>query len=101
MLACFGVYASTGSLVDQVLLLGLGLLGYLMRRFDFPIAPVLIAVILGPLAESSLREAMNNSENNPMTLISTPITISLYVLLLGAIALTVVNRIRARGRQDI
>lgn len=100
VLACFGVYASTGSIVDQILLIGLGLLGFVMRRFDFPIAPVLIAVILGPLAESSLRDAMNNSENDPLTLISTPITIVLYVLLMGAIAFTVVNRIRSRKQAD-
>ncbi|WP_090594060.1 tripartite tricarboxylate transporter permease [Auraticoccus monumenti] len=101
VLACFGVYASTGSLVDQVLLLGLGIVGYLMRRYDFPVAPVLIAVILGPLAEESLREAMNNSENNPLTLVSSPITVVLYLMLIGAVLLSVVNKVRARGRQDI
>ena len=101
VLACFGVYASTGSLVDQMLLLGLGLLAFAMRRFDFPLAPVLIAVILGPLAESSLREAMNNSENNPLTLISTPITITLYILLVFAIVWSAVTKLRARRGEDL
>lgn len=101
VLACFGVYASTGSLVDQMLLLGLGLLAFAMRRFDFPLAPVLIAVILGPLAESSLREAMNNSENNPLTLISTPITITLYILLVFAIVWSAVTKLRARSGEDL
>ncbi|WP_204161915.1 hypothetical protein [Mycolicibacterium brumae] len=60
------------------------------------LAPVLIAVILGPLAESSLREAMNNSENNPMTLISSPITITLYTLLIGVIVFSVYSKVRLR-----
>lgn len=100
VLACFGVYASTGSIVDQILLIGLGLLGFLLRRYEFPLAPVIIAVVLGPLAETSLRDAMSNSENNPLTLISTPITITLYLLLLAAIAYTIITRIRSRTRED-
>ena len=101
VLACFGVYASTGSIVDQILLLGLGLLGFVMRRFDFPLAPVIIAVVLGPLAEDSLREAMQNSENNPLTLVGTPISITLYVLLAAAIGWTVITRIRSRNRRTL
>ncbi len=100
LFACFGVYAATAAIADVFLMVGLGVLGFVMRRYDIPLAPVLIAVILGPLAESSLRDAMNNSENDPLTLISTPITITLYVLLLAAVLFTVVNRLRARQSQD-
>jgi putative tricarboxylic transport membrane protein len=101
VLACFGVYASTGSLVDQILLIALGLLGFVMRRFDFPLAPVIIAVILGPLAETSLRDAMHNSENNPLTLIGTPITITLYLLLILTVVITLIGRVRARNRTEL
>jgi len=98
VLACFGVYAATGSLVDQILLLALGLLGFVMRRYQYPLAPVLIAVILGPLAENSLRDAMNNSGDNPLTLISSPITIGLYLLLALAIVASTITKLRARQR---
>ncbi len=101
VLACFGVYASTGSIVDQILLIALGLLGFVLRRFDFPLAPVIIAVILGPLAETSLRDAMNNSENNPLTLVGTPITVTLYLLLLLTIVISLVGRVRARNRTEL
>ncbi|GAB3218795.1 tripartite tricarboxylate transporter permease [Mycolicibacterium hippocampi] len=96
MFACFGVYAASASIVDVVFMLGLGLIGFMMRRYGIPLAPVLIAVILGPLAESSLRAAMNNSQNNPMTLISTPITITLYILLVIVITISAVNKVRIR-----
>ncbi|MGB3484335.1 MAG: tripartite tricarboxylate transporter permease [Mycobacterium sp.] len=100
MLACFGVYAASAAMVDVIFMLGLGVVGFVMRRYGVPIAPVLIAVILGPLAESSLRAAMNNSQNNPLTLISTPITITLYTLLLGVIAISVYNKLRIRKDVD-
>ena len=96
MFACFGVYAASASIVDVVFMLGLGLIGFMMRRYGIPLAPVLIAVILGPLAESSLRAAMNNSQNDPMTLISTPITITLYILLVIVITISAVNKVRIR-----
>jgi putative tricarboxylic transport membrane protein len=100
LFACFGVYASTAAMVDVFAMIGLGVLGFGMRRYDIPLAPVLIAVILGPLAESSLRDAMNNSQNDPLTLISTPITITLYTLLAAAVILTVYTKVRARRSED-
>lgn len=100
MLACFGVYAASASLVDLVIMVGLGFLGFLMRRYDVPIAPVIIAVILGPLAESSLREAMNNTGNDYSTLVSSPISIALYLLLLVGIVIVVIGKVRARRRAD-
>jgi putative tricarboxylic transport membrane protein len=45
------------SAFDLVLLWGIGLVGVLMRRFDFPTAPVVVGMILGPLAEAQLRNA--------------------------------------------
>ncbi|KUH85499.1 MULTISPECIES: tripartite tricarboxylate transporter permease [unclassified Mycobacterium] len=94
--ACFGVYAASSAIIDVVFMLVLGVLGFAMRRYGIPLAPVLIAVILGPLAESSLRAAMNNSQNNPLTLVSTPITITLYALLAVVIAISTYNKLRLR-----
>ncbi|MFT4088693.1 MAG: tripartite tricarboxylate transporter permease, partial [Gordonia sp. (in: high G+C Gram-positive bacteria)] len=99
--ACFGVYASAASIVDVVFMVALGFLGFLMRRYDVPLAPVLIAVILGPLAETSLRAAMNNSDNDLTTLVASPITITLYVLLLAMILFGAYTKIRARRSVDV
>ncbi|EME59161.1 tripartite tricarboxylate transporter permease [Rhodococcus sp. GXMU-t2271] len=101
MFACFGVYAASAAIVDVVFMIGLGLLGFVMRRYGVPLAPVLIAVILGPLAESSLRAAMNNSQNDPLTLVSTPITITLYSLLVVVIAISAYNKLRLRKAADL
>lgn len=100
MFSCLGVYAASAALVDLVMMIGIGVLGFVMRRHDIPLAPVLIAVILGPLAEESLRGAMNNSQNDPMILVSTPITIGLYAFLVLGIVVTVVGRVRNRTKAD-
>ena len=58
--ATVGVYGMRQSAFDLFLLYAIGLLGVLMRRFDFPTAPVVVGMILGPLAEAQLRNAMLN-----------------------------------------
>src|SRR5699024_9521540 len=59
------IYATTASVFDLVLLLLLGVLGFLMRRYDYPLAPLMIGMVLGPLAESSLRDALLSSVGDP------------------------------------
>jgi len=83
--AAFGVYAAGASTIDLAVMIAIGLLGYVMRQYDVPLAPVLIALILGPLAEYSLRDAMANSGNNPAVLVSSPITVGLYAVLIGGV----------------
>ncbi|KSU51736.1 tripartite tricarboxylate transporter permease [Microbacterium enclense] len=97
VLACLGVYSISASTFDLVILLSLGALGFLMRRFDMPIAPVLIGVILGPLAETEFRRAVSVGEGDPLFFITSPFTIALYsVLALGAVIITVLS-LRRRG----
>ncbi|QFG68184.1 tripartite tricarboxylate transporter permease [Ornithinimicrobium pratense] len=98
--ACLGVYAGTGSTFDLTVMLALGLLGFAMRRYDVPIAPVLIAVILGPLAEYSLRDAMANSGNDASVLVSSGITIGLYILLAAGVGWTIWRKVQERRRVD-
>ncbi|WP_431870474.1 tripartite tricarboxylate transporter permease [Nocardiopsis eucommiae] len=92
--ASLGVYATGASRTDLAIMCVLGALAFVMRRTGVPLAPILIAVILGPLAEYSLRDAMANSGNDPLTLISSPITIALYGLLLLGLVWTVWRRLR-------
>ncbi|AUS77338.1 tripartite tricarboxylate transporter TctA [Actinoalloteichus sp. AHMU CJ021] len=96
-----GVYATSSSTADLVLLLLIGLLGFMMRRYGLPLAPVLIAVILGPLAETELRRALAVSEGDVGILFDSGIAVTLYVILALAVLFMVVNKIRRRVRQDI
>jgi putative tricarboxylic transport membrane protein len=94
--AAFGVYAAGASTIDLAVMIGIGLLGFVMRQYDVPLAPVLIALILGPLAEYSLRDAMANSSNNAAVLVSSPITIGLYAVLVVGVAWNGYRRVQER-----
>ena len=77
----FGIYATSGSLFDLFMLLGIALVGFMMRALDFPIAPLIIGMVLGPLAETSLRDATMSANGDFSVLVQGPIAVTLYVLL--------------------
>jgi len=99
--AGLGIYASTGSTVDLWLLLLLGLLGFLMRRHEVPLAPVLIAVILGPIAETNLRNTLAISQGDLGALVASPTTVVIYALLAVAVVLAVVGKVRSSRSADV
>lgn len=94
-----GIYATSGSTFDLLMLLGIGLLGFLLRAMDFPLAPLIIGMVLGPLAETNLRDAAMSSNGDFSVLVQSPITIGLYALLAIVLVFSVRNRVVARKRE--
>jgi putative tricarboxylic transport membrane protein len=84
--ATLGTYGLHNSVVDIVLLYVIGFIGFLMRRYDFPVAPTVIGLILGPLAEQQMRRALAISQGDFMTFVSEPL--SLTFLILATLALS-------------
>jgi len=83
--ATLGAYSLHQSVVDLATLYVFGLLGFLMRRFGFPVAPAVIGLILGPLAESQFRRALAISQGDPSVFLTHPISATLLAL---AVAVT-------------
>jgi putative tricarboxylic transport membrane protein len=80
-----GVYSVSGSLFDLVLLLGFGLLGYLMRKLDYPSAPLILGLVLGGAMERALRQSLMMSEGSLSIFVARPmpaVMLSLAVLTL-------------------
>ena len=73
--AMIGIWGVSGSVFDLYLMVAIGLMGYVMRVYDFPIAPLLIGLILGPMAEKQLRITLAAAQGDPMVLVQTPISI--------------------------
>ncbi|HEX2215284.1 MAG TPA: tripartite tricarboxylate transporter permease [Xanthobacteraceae bacterium] len=80
--ATIGTYGISNSSVDLILLYTLGAIGFLMRRFDFPTAPVIIGMILGPLAETEFRRAMTISNGDWSIFFTQPLSAALLALAL-------------------
>jgi len=96
--AMIGIWGLSGQVIDLIVMVTVGIVGYVMRVYDFPIAPVLIGLILGPMAEVQLRTALAAAQGNPVVLVSTPLSaIMLVIAALFLLAPIVLNRLKANA----
>ena len=84
---CFaGTYATRGSMFDVAIMLIFGVVGYLLKKFNIQVAPIIIAFIIGPMLESSTRQALILSDGSMKIFFSSTISILFAVLILASIA---------------
>ncbi len=94
--AALGAYALNGVRADLVVLFAIGLLGFVMRRFGYPVAPAVIGLIPGPIAEEQFRRALAISQGDPTALVTSPFAAVTYTVLVIAAVVAVVLRRRSR-----
>jgi len=80
VVSVIGVYGAGNSVFNVGLLFVFGAVGYVMRRFDFPAAPVLVGLILAPLAEQSMRQALTISQGEWSTFVTRPLSATLLAI---------------------
>jgi putative tricarboxylic transport membrane protein len=98
MFCIIGVYSINSSYVDLMVLGVFGLLGYAIRRIGFEPAPLVLALVIGPMIETSLRQALKMTGGDLGQVIFRPICAVLYTIMLCAVLLPVViRRVRQRA----
>lgn len=98
-----GAFSLNGSVFDVGLLLIFGVIGYLMRKTGFPAAPVVLALVLGPLIERSLSQSLTISQGDPLIFFERPISailLSLCIVIACASAVRAALR-RSRGSPGV
>jgi putative tricarboxylic transport membrane protein len=90
-----GVYSATGSMLDLVLLVGFGLLGYLMRKLDYPAAPLILGLVLGGAMERALRQSLMMSEGSLSILVTRPISAAMLSLALLILLVPLFGKLNA------
>ncbi len=90
-----GAYGMRQSAFDLVLLYAIGLLGVVMRRYGFPTAPVVVGMILGPLAEAQMRNALSIGEGKWSVFVDRPMSLALLTLVTGLLVVPPLLRLRA------
>ncbi|MEO0672980.1 MAG: tripartite tricarboxylate transporter permease, partial [Pseudomonadota bacterium] len=100
VLCLIGGYAPGKEMFDVWLMVSFGIVGYLLRKLDYPLAPAVLAIVLGPLAEPSLRQSLIISGGDPSIFFtrpySGPIMVAALVLLVLPMALFVWRRVRQK-----
>ncbi len=97
LFATLGTIGVNPSPVELSMLMIFGVMGYLMRLHGYPIAPVVVGLILGPMAEAQLRRALAISQGDWSTLVSTPLAAGLLAVALAALVIPPILRWRGKG----
>jgi putative tricarboxylic transport membrane protein len=102
LMSVMGTYSLQNSVFDLWVMLFFGVVGYLMRRADYPLAPIVIGLILGPILENNLRRSLLISRDGLMIFVERPIAaaiLAVSALLLAWIAWSAVSGGRPRARR--
>jgi putative tricarboxylic transport membrane protein len=97
MFATLGTIGANPSSVELGMLLVFGVLGYAMRLYGYPIAPIVVGLILGPMAEQQLRRALSIAQGDVTTLVQSPVAAGLLFLSLLALVIPMILRARGKG----
>lgn len=95
-----GSYALRNSLIDVWIMIAFGLLGYVLRKFDFPIVPIVIALVLGFLVQDNFRRSMILSDSGAMIFIERPISLVLLTLCILSLIFTIVKDTKQRKKGE-
>ncbi len=90
-----GVYGVHSSTFDLVLMVVLGVVGYILRKLDFPTAPIILGFVLAELMEQNLRRALAISDGDPRILFDSPLAIVLWVMALAVLLVPFLWRLRS------
>ncbi|HEY7655264.1 MAG TPA: tripartite tricarboxylate transporter permease [Burkholderiales bacterium] len=97
-ISTIGIYAINGNVVELYFGLMFGVAGYVFRKVDIPLAPLILSLVLGGIMEQSFRQAMTISGGNPKIFVGSPICVTLVALSIISIFLPLIlKRIEAMG----
>jgi putative tricarboxylic transport membrane protein len=91
-LSLVGAYAINQNMFDVFLAVIMGAVGYLLQKYEFPLSPILLALILGPMCESNLRRFMQIDDGRFYLIFTKPICIVFIALALGSLVTSVINQ---------
>ncbi|NOU94495.1 tripartite tricarboxylate transporter permease [Paenibacillus sp. LMG 31456] len=98
-ISVFGVYAVQVNTFNLYVLMGCGLAGYFLARNDFPLAPLVLGLVLGPMLENNMRRALTASNGDFMIFLERPV--SAVLLIAGILWLAVPLLLKLRGKKVI
>ncbi|WP_241074681.1 tripartite tricarboxylate transporter permease [Achromobacter insuavis] len=94
-----GVYAINAGTFDLLLVTGIGAIGYFLRKFGVPMAPLVLGVVLGNMMEQNLRRALSMTDGNVSVLFASPVAITLWTAAIAVVAVPQILRRVRRARK--
>ena len=100
VLCVLGVFATTDRMFDTWIMLIIGVAAYLLRKLNYPVAPAVLAIVLGPLAERSMRQSLISSQGDVTTFVTRPISLTCILLAMALISYPLIQKSLRKKRSE-
>ena len=98
-LCVLGVFATTDRMFDTWIMLIVGVVGYLMRKLNYPVAPAVLAIVLGPLAERSMRQSLIGSQGDITTFVTRPISLTCILIAVALVSYPIIQKMLRKRKE--
>jgi putative tricarboxylic transport membrane protein len=99
LISIIGAYSLNNNPLDVFITIIFGLIGYWLRKMKYPLAPLVVAVVLGDSTERTLRQSLIASGGNPSIFVGSPLSATLVTLAIILLLVPLIRAVRARGRR--
>lgn len=99
-ISVIGTFSIRNLMFDVYIMLGFGILGFFLRKFDYPLAPIVLALVLGDIMESNLRRALLISDGNWMIFFTKPISLVLILIALLTFIVPIFKSLFTRYKEN-
>src|SRR5207245_8181622 len=99
VISIIGSYSLNNSMLDVFITIVFGLIGYWLRKTKYPLAPLVVAVVLGDSTERTLRQSLIASGGSPLILVGSPLSAILMTLAVVLLLIPLVRTLRSRGKR--
>ena len=99
LISIIGSYSLNNSMLDVFITIVFGLIGYWLRKTKYPLAPLVVAVVLGDSTERTLRQSLIASGGSPLILVGSPLSAILMTLAVILLLTPLVRALRSRGKR--
>jgi len=100
VLCVIGTYSLHGSIIETWIMLICGVLGFFMKLYGYSPAATVLALVLGPMAENTLRQTLIASSGSFSVFVQRPVTLSLLIIVLIAVIFPIIMRIINKNRKN-
>lgn len=101
MVSFVGIYGISGSSFDLLVMVLFGVLGWVLRKLDVPLVPIILGILLGNAMESNLRRALSISNGDWWTLVGSPLAIGLWVVAIVGFILPIIFGAALKRRMQL
>ena len=98
IVSLLGSYSINKNVFDVGVTVAFGFIGWLMNKYEFPLSPILLALILGPMCEKNFVRFMNIQKGNFAAIFTSPIAVTFIVLAVGSLIFSIYNQSKINKR---